>query len=131
MISEATAAFLAEPLPIVVGSLRGNGQVKLTPAWFEFRDGLFWLNSRRGTHWLGHLERARRATLLLIDPHDMYRVVHAETRLAGTTTEGAGAHLDRLSHRYRGEPYRALAPMTRVIVRLEPLAVRSTLDGRP
>ncbi|MEV6116073.1 pyridoxamine 5'-phosphate oxidase family protein [Streptomyces sp. NPDC052109] len=131
MISEATTAFLAEPLPIVVGTRRRDGRVKMTPAWFEFQDGFFWLNSRRGTYWLAHVERERRASLLLIDPHDMYRVVHAETRLTGTTTEGAGAHLDRLSHRYRGEPYRALAPMTRVIVQLEPLTVRSTLDGRP
>ena len=131
MISAATAAFLAEPLPIIVGTLRRDGRVAMNPVWFEYGEGRFRLNSRRGAHWLDRLERERRASLLLIDPQDMYRVVHAETRLVSTSEEEAGAHLDRLSYRYRGEPYRALAPMRRVIIELEPLGVRSTLDGRP
>ncbi|WP_406207799.1 pyridoxamine 5'-phosphate oxidase family protein [Kitasatospora sp. NBC_01560] len=131
MISAATAAFLAEPLPIVVGTLRRTGRVAMHPVWFEYADGRFRLNSRRGAHWLGHLERERHASLLLIDPRDMYRVVQVETGLVSVSEEGAADHLDRLSYRYRGEPYRALAPMRRVIIELEPLGVRSTLDGRP
>ncbi|RKT17037.1 pyridoxamine 5'-phosphate oxidase [Streptomyces sp. 1114.5] len=131
LISEATLAFLAEPLPIIVGTRRQSGSVKMNPAWFEFHDGYFWFNSWRGAHWLAQVERDRQATLLLMDPQDMYRVVHVETALVATRTEGAGAHLDRLSYRYRGEPYRAVAPMQRVIIQLEPLHVRSTLDGRP
>ena len=130
-ISEVTLAFFAEPLPIIVGTRRRNGSVKMNPAWYEYRDGHFWLNSWRGAHWLDHVEREREASLLLIDPRDIYRVVHAETTLVGTSSEGAGAHLDRLSYRYRGEPYRSAAPMHRVIIQLEPRSVRSTLDGPP
>src|SRR4029453_16241532 len=94
-ISAATLAFFARPLPIIVGTRRRNGTVKMSPAWYEFRDGCFWLNSWRGAHWLDQVERQRWASLLLIDPGDMYRVVHAETSLVATRSEGAGAHLDR------------------------------------
>jgi hypothetical protein len=129
-ISEATAEFLGRVMPVVVGTRRSGGAVKMNPAWYELRDGRFWLNSWRGAHWLDQVERDRRATLMFIDPDDMYRVVHVEARLVGTSTEGAGAHLDRLSMRYRGEPYRALAPRQRVVIELEPVRVRSTVDQR-
>ena len=51
--------------------------------WVEYRDGYVWL-SWRGAHWLDHIERERRAVLLFIDPGDMYRVAHVETRLVRT-----------------------------------------------
>src|SRR5205807_8023307 len=117
-ISGATAEFLGEVMPVVVGTRRLGGAVKLTPAWYELRDGDFWLNSWRGAHWLSHVERDRRATLLFVDPRDMHRVVQAETELVRTDTEGAGAHLDRLSYRYRGGPYPSLAPRQRVLIQL-------------
>ena len=106
-IDDATARFLGGVMPVIVGTRRRNGTVKLNPAWYEFRDGHFWLNSWRGAYWLAHVERERQATLLFVDPQDMYRVVHVEAGLVRTATEAAGAHMDRLSHRYRGEPYRA------------------------
>jgi hypothetical protein len=67
---------------------------------------------------------------LFIDPQDMYRVVHVETRLVRTAPDPASQHIDRLSQRYRGEPYRSLRPEERVMIQLEPLRVRSSLDWR-
>ncbi|MFB9449436.1 pyridoxamine 5'-phosphate oxidase family protein [Dactylosporangium vinaceum] len=128
-ISEATAAFLAEVMPVVVGTRRRDGRVKMNPAWYEYRDGHFWLNSWRGARWLEHLERDGLASLLLIAPDDMHKVVHAETELVCSTEDGAGAHIDRLSQRYRGVPYRAPVPQRRVMLQLRPLSIRSTLDN--
>lgn len=130
-ISDATDKFLDQVMPVIVGTRRRNGTVKLNPAWYEFRDGYLWLNSWRGAHWLDHLERDRQATLLFIDPQDMFRVVHAEARLLQTTTDGARAHIDRLSLRYRGQPYEPLFPQQRVMIQLRPLRIRSSLDWRP
>ena len=90
-IDDATARFLGGVMPVIVGTRRRNGTVKLNPAWYEFRDGHFWLNSWRGAHWLAHVERERQATLLFVDPQDMYRVVHVEAGLVRTATEAAGA----------------------------------------
>lgn len=129
-IGDATERFLAAAMLAIVGTHRGNGAVKMSPAWYEFRDGHFWLSTRRGAHWLAHIERDRSASLLMVDPDDVHRLVHAETRLVETTTEGALEQLNRLSMRYRGEPYRLLFPQQRVTVRLEPVYVRSTVEPR-
>ncbi len=131
-ISDATAVFLGQVMPVVVGVRRQSGAVKLNPAWYEYRDGYFWLNSWRGAHWLAHLERERAAALLFLDPTDMYRVVHVDTGLVATTSDGAKEHLDRLSYRYRGEPYRSRSriPQQRIVIQLAPTHVRSSVDWR-
>jgi hypothetical protein len=115
-------------MPAIVGTRRASGAIKLSPAWYEYRDGYFWLNTRRGSHWLDHIERDGAATLLLIDPDDMHKVVHAETRLVQATTEGAMELVNRLSLRYCGEPYQLKFPQQRVLIQLEPVQMRSTLD---
>jgi hypothetical protein len=129
-ISEANLKFFQEVMPIIVGTKRRNGVVKMDPAWFEFRDGYFWLNSFRGSRWLEHLEREGQASLLLIDPKDMTRVVHVESALVRASEDGADEHLARLNDRYQMPEHDELAlePQTRVSIQLEPLNIRSTLD---
>jgi hypothetical protein len=130
-IGEATARFFAEVMPAVVGTRRRNGSVHLVTAWFEFRDGEFWLNSWRGARWLEQVERDGVATLLLVDPADMNRVAEVEAHLIETTEAGADDHIHRLSYRYTGGPYGDLTGQRRVTIRLEPVRVRSSLDWQP
>jgi len=129
-LSEATERFLGTVMLATVGTRRANGAVKMSPAWYEYRDGCFWLSTRRGAHWLDHIERDRSASLLMVDPADIHRLVHAETRLVATTADGALEQLNRLSLRYRGEPYRLAFPQHRVTIQLEPVSVRSTVEPR-
>src|SRR4029453_7052146 len=103
-ISDATAKFLGQVMPVIVGTRRRNGAVNLNPAWYELRDGYLRLNSRRGAHSLDHLERDRQATLFFIDPQGMFRGVHAVARAVETPPDAAGEHIDRLFRRYRGQP---------------------------
>ncbi|MCE7081100.1 pyridoxamine 5'-phosphate oxidase family protein [Streptomyces sp. ST2-7A] len=129
-ISEANLKFFQEVMPVIVGTKRRSGIVKMDPAWFEFREGYFWLNSFRGSRWLEHLEREGRASLLLIDPKDMTRVVHIESTLVRADEEGADEHLARLNDRYQMPEHDELElePQTRVTIQLEPQNIRSTLD---
>jgi hypothetical protein len=130
-IGPATVEFLDQVMPVIVGTRRRSGAVKMNPAWYEFSSGRFWLASFRGAHWLANVERDRAAALLFIDPHDMYRVVHVEAALVNVTAEDGPAQMDRLSHRYTGGPYQF--PMSRELVRLqlEPTHVLSSLDQQP
>lgn len=127
-ISQANVDFFAEVMPIIVGTKRRNGVVKMDPVWYEYRDGYFWLNTFRGSRWLEHLERDKQASLLLIDPKDMTRTVHVEAALVRTTTEGANEHLAELDKRYKMDAHENLDDQVRVKIQLEPLNVRSTLD---
>lgn len=131
-ISAATAQFLQEVFPAAVGTKRPNGSVHVNPAWFEYRDDRFWLNSWRGSKWLDNVEREVEATLMLIDPGNMFRTAETRTKLVRSSSDGTGEHIDRLSMRYTGGPYRwPGGPQERVMIELEPLWIRSSLDWIP
>ena len=130
-IGPRLSAFLSEVHPIVLGTRRRDGSVQLNPVWFEFRDGLIWINGGPNRGWVHHLERDPRATLLLVDPTNMFRWAQIQARLVDTTTEGAGEHINHLSHRYNdGRDYPG--PRTdRLIVRLEPTRVTGGESRQP
>lgn len=126
-ISAATAAFLEEKIPVTVGTTRKDGSAKLTVAWYEYRDGEFWLNSWRGSDWLGHIERDGKAELQFLDPANMWRRVIVKATLISTSEEEGAAGIDRLSNRYLGTDY-ADRSRQRVLIRLQPVDVQSSID---
>jgi len=111
-------AFVDEPLAIVLGTTRRDGSIEMVPIWYEYRDGQIWLNGGPKRDWFKHLERDSRATLLLVDPKNMFRWARIQARLADSTFEGADEHIDHLSQRYLGRPY-ANPKVERMIVRLD------------
>lgn len=132
-LSDNMKRFVREVFPAIVGTKRANGSVHMNPIWFEYRDGYFWLNSFRGAKWLENVERDGKVTLALIDPHNMYRYAEVRGRLAEATEEGADEHIDRLSIRYRGEPYnKSIAPnQVRVKIQIEPMHIIGSIDWQP
>jgi PPOX class probable F420-dependent enzyme len=112
-------AFLSEPLPIIIGTTRRDGSVQMNPIWYEYRDGLIWLNGGPKRGWVQHMRRDPRVTLFLMDPKSMWRWAQIQGRLVDTTTEGADEHIETLSQRYTGGPYRN-PKIDRLIVRVAP-----------
>lgn len=112
-------AFAQEKMPVIVGTKRKAGTVQLTPVWFECVDGVIWLNGADTRDWLRHARRDRTVTLMLIDPKNMWRYAQLIGRFAEVVPDENGVHIDRLSQRYLGVPYRG--PKTgRVKIRFEP-----------
>jgi hypothetical protein len=108
-IGARLTAFLAEPLPLVVGTMfPGNGGVHMLPTWYEFRESLFWVNAlflagRGPTElWIRNLERNPNATLFIHDDRAL-RWVRIEARLLDSI-KGPDDHMARLSQRYAGGP---------------------------
>ncbi len=60
----------------------------------------------------------------------MFRYAEVQGRLVEATTEGADEQIDRLSLRYTGNPtYQNRRPgMQRVLLKIEPTRVKSSLD---
>ena len=124
-------ALFDEPIPAILGTLRRDGTVQMNPLWYEYRDGHIWLNGGPTRDWLRHVQRENgRATLLVLDPKNMFRWAQIQARLVDTAKEGADDHIDRLAHRYQGGAYRN-PKIDRLISRLEPLRISGYEGGKP
>ena len=115
-------------MPVIVGTKRKAGTVQLTPVWFECVDGVIWLNGADTRDWLRHARRDKTVTLLLIDPQNMWRFAQLIGRFSEVVPDEGGVHIEKLSQRYLGAPYRG--PKTgRVKIRFEPDRITGG-DGR-
>ena len=123
-------SFLEEPLPTTIATTRRDGSVEMNPVWFEYRDGQIWLNGGHKRDWFKHLQRDPRITLSIIDPRNMFRWAAIQGKLAGTSVEGADAHIDRLSLRYTGHAYQN-PKVDRLIVKVDPCRVRGGENRQP
>jgi PPOX class probable F420-dependent enzyme len=123
-------AFFDEPLPMTVGTTRRDGSVQMTPVWYEYRDGQIWLNGGPKRDWVKHMRRDPRATLFVVDPKNMFRWAQIQGRLADTSMEGGDDHIEHLSQRYTGGPYRN-PKVERMIVKINPERVTGMESGQP
>jgi hypothetical protein len=130
-LSDNLKGFVGEVFPAIIGTCRRDGSVQMNALWFEYRDGYFWLNGGPDRIWLKRVQRTNTVDLLLIDPKDMFRWAQVHGRLVSVTGgEEAEAHINRLSQRYLGRPYRHMRdPDPRLRIQVEPLRVRSSVDG--
>jgi hypothetical protein len=128
IVSERLRLLLAEPVPAIVATRRLKGYVQAVPAWFEFRDGLFWLNSNTARSWPNNIQRDRQVTLLIMDRQDDHYWVQVEGLLVEATSDGAPEVIERLARRYTGKPFRALqGGEERITLKIQP--VRVTGEG--
>jgi PPOX class probable F420-dependent enzyme len=123
-------ALLDEPLPAILGTTRADGSVQLTPVWFEYRDGLIWLNGGSTRDWFRHIQKSGQATLIVVDPKNMFRWAQIQAGLLDSTLEAGDDHIERLSQRYFGRPY-PNPKIDRLIIRLQPTRVTGFESGQP
>jgi hypothetical protein len=102
----------------------------MNPLWYEYRDAQIWLNGGPLRGWFKHLERDPRLTLFVLDPRNMFRWAQIQGRLASTASDGADDHIEHLSQRYTGGPYRN-PKVDRLIVRIDPERVTGFESGTP
>ena len=122
-------AFLNEPLPIVLGTTRRDGGIEMNPVWFEYREGQIWLNGGPKRDWFLHMKRDPRVTLLLLDAKNMFRWVRIVATLAGSSLEDGDEHIERLSQRYTGGPYRN-RKIDRMVIRVDPVSIGGFESGQ-
>ncbi|MCA1645476.1 MAG: PPOX class F420-dependent oxidoreductase [Chloroflexi bacterium] len=129
-IGPRLAAFLAEPLPITIGTTRRDGSVQMNPVWYEYREGQIWVNGGPKRGWFKHMKRDPRLTLIVQDPKNMWRWAQIQGRVVESTTDGADDHIEKLSQRYTGGPYRN-PKVDRLTIRITPERVSGYEAGQP
>lgn len=125
-VSPALESFLSEPLVAVIGTQRRDGRIALTPVWFQYREQRLWLNSFEAAAWPRRVQRAGRATVLVIDPADTLRTAHIDCELEAIQRDGAREHIDALAQRYTGDGYRG-PNQQRLILVLAPVQISSAV----
>lgn len=118
-LNEAQKRFLAQPYAAIATTLRHDGSPHSTVVWVEERDGCVEFNTAHGRVKPRNLERDPRASVLVLDPEDMYRWLSVSGP-AELSDEGAAEQIDRLSLKYRGEPVYSGPRDDRVTVRVRP-----------
>jgi PPOX class probable F420-dependent enzyme len=110
----------------VMGTLRPDGSVQVTPVWAVLEGDRVVVNSRRGRAKVRNVERDPRATVTVMHPVEWTRWASVEGHVVQVTEEGAREHIEEVSLFYDGTPFRDLEPgEVRVRIVIEPERVTS------
>ena len=113
-------AFLREPNPAVVATLRADGSPHSVATWYDWVDGLILLNMDATRARLEHLRRDPRVSLTVLDKDSWYSHVSLTGVVERLVDDPELADIDRLAFRYQGRPYRnRTSPRVSAWVRVE------------
>ncbi len=126
LIPETHEDLLSDDRPVVaaLATIMPDGSPQLTPVWFDREGELIRINSNRSRVKNANMTARPRVALLLVDPDDIYRHLQIRGEVIESTEQGAHAHIESLSQKYRGHAFRALTPgEVRVTFKIRPLSV--------
>jgi PPOX class probable F420-dependent enzyme len=109
--------FLDQPYYAVVTTLRRDGSPHNTVVWVDTDGDEVLFNTAIGRAKVRHLRNDPRVAITVIDPQD----AHHWISISGTselTTEGAEAHINRLSWKYNGVDFTYKPDEERITVRV-------------
>ncbi len=97
--------FLLQPNPAVIATLRPDGSPHTVATWYDWEDGRVLVNMRDTRLRLRFMRRDPRVALTMLGD-DWYTHVSVLGRVVSIEDDRDLAGIDRLSMRYRGQPYR-------------------------
>lgn len=121
--------FFAEKLAAILTTLNDKGSPEMTPVWYEYDQGLIWLNGDVTRVWLHRMEASGKVTFFVMDPVNLWRWVQVYGKVVEAAEDPGGDHINRLAHRYRGGDYSGNRA-TRRLLKVEITSVKGA-DGSP
>ena len=80
-----------------------DGSVQSSLVWSDFKDGVVSINMLNTAPKLKSLVRNGKATILKVDPENEDNYISIRCSLVRVDSDGAIAHLDKLTHRHSGK----------------------------
>ena len=103
-------------------TLLPDGHPQTQVMWVDAEDDNLLINTEVHRQKFKNVEHDQRVTLTIWDREDPYRFVEVRGEVVGKETgPQAREHIDKLSHKYHGRPYRTRIQSERVILRIAPL----------
>jgi PPOX class probable F420-dependent enzyme len=106
-----------------LATIMDDGTPQVTPVWFDVEDGYILVNSAKGRVKDRNMRARPHVALTIIDLSKPYRYLQVRGTVVEITEEGAAAHINRLSHKYRGRDYDLPPEQMRVIYKIKPESV--------
>jgi PPOX class probable F420-dependent enzyme len=98
-------AFLRQPRPAVVASLRPDGSPHTAATWYDWEDNRVLLNMDESRLRLRFMRRDPRVALTVLDDEGWYRHVSLLGRVVSLEDDRDLRDIDRLALRYTGAPF--------------------------
>ncbi len=117
LLEDATRAFA------FLATLMPDGSPQLTPLWFNTDGEHILINSAKGRVKDRNMRRDARVAIVIPDPKDPYRFVQLRGRVVEFTEKGGLEHINTLSLKYHGKPWKANAGQVRVIYKILPVKI--------
>jgi PPOX class probable F420-dependent enzyme len=104
-LPENLVEFLKQPHAAVIATVRSDGAPYSAATWYDWEGGKVLVNMDFERLRLSHIRRDPRVAITVLDIMDWYRAVTVLGRVVELHDDEGLADIDRLSMRYRGEPY--------------------------
>ena len=126
-LSEDLLALLRKPSICYISTVMADGSPQMTQTWVDTDGKNVLINSVQGYVKIKNIARDPRVALAISAPDNPSRYFQVRGRVVNTTTDGAADHIEMLSQKYTGEPYRWYGgrSQVRVIIVIEPEKVIS------
>jgi PPOX class probable F420-dependent enzyme len=98
--------FLKEPQAAVIATVRSDGAPYTAATWYDWEGGRILVNMDFERLRLTHIRRDPRVAITVLDLGNWYRAVTVLGRIVELRDDERLTDIDRLSLRYRGEPYK-------------------------
>jgi len=114
LLKDDTKAFL------FLATSMADGSPQVTPVWFSADDEHILVNTAKGRVKDRNMRARPRVALVIQDPSTPYRYLQIRGRVDEITEEGGDDHINALSLKYDGKPWKKVAGQTRVIFKILP-----------
>ena len=101
-IPEGHLTLLQRPVVAALATVLPSGQPQVQPVWCSYDGRHVLVNTEKGRVKYRNLHERRQATLLLVNPDDVYHWIEIRGTVESESEVGAAAHLDQLAQRYLG-----------------------------
>ena len=111
-IPDAFMDLITRPLVASLATTMADGTPQVTPVWFNFADGLFYVNAAAGRIKDRNIKARPYVGLMVVDTSQPYRYIAIRGPVIDISAGAVGqTHINELSFRYTGNPtYQFAAP---------------------
>ncbi|RJP53828.1 MAG: PPOX class F420-dependent oxidoreductase [Anaerolineaceae bacterium] len=112
LLKDETKAYL------FLATVMADGSPQVTPVWFSADETHILVNTAKGRVKDRNMRTRPRVAMAIQDPSTPYRYLQIRGRVDGITEEGGDEHINTLSLKYDGKPWRKVEGQTRVIFKI-------------